>query len=150
MDIKTVDVLLVGGGVMSTTLGMILTQLDPSLKILMVERLDHVAHESTHGWNNAGTGHAGYCELNYTPQGDDGRVDIDRALAINASFEVTLQLWSYLVEKNILPNPSEFINSIPHQSLVWGEKMWHFFANAMNASVLIIYLKICSIVKILR
>ncbi len=122
MDIKTVDVLLVGGGVMSTTLGMILTQLDPSLKILMVERLDHVAHESTHGWNNAGTGHAGYCELNYTPQGDDGRVDIDRALAINASFEVTLQLWSYLVEKNILPNPSEFINSIPHQSLVWGEK----------------------------
>lgn len=122
MDIKTADVLLVGGGVMSTTLGMMLNQLDPSLKIIMVERLDHVAHESTHGWNNAGTGHAGYCELNYTPEGEDGSVAIDRAQAINASFEVTLQFWSYLVENDILPEPDKFINSIPHQSLVWGEK----------------------------
>jgi len=98
-----------------------LSQLDPSLKIIMVERLDHVAHESTHGWNNAGTGHAGYCELNYTPENKDGNVPIDRALGINASFEVTLQFWSYLVKNNILPEPNKFINSIPHQSLVWGE-----------------------------
>lgn len=122
MAVKTADVLLVGGGVMSATLGMMLTQLDPSLKIIMVERLDHVAHESTHGWNNAGTGHAGYCELNYTPQVEDGRVEINRALDINASFEVTLQFWSYLVENNILPAPTNFINPVPHQSFVWGEK----------------------------
>ncbi|UZE96065.1 malate dehydrogenase (quinone) [Alkalimarinus alittae] len=122
MAVKTADVLLVGGGVMSATLGMMLSQLDPSLKIIMVERLDHVAHESTDGWNNAGTGHAGYCELNYTPQTEDGRVEIERAQDINASFEVTLQFWSYLVENNILPAPTNFINPVPHQSFVWGEK----------------------------
>ena len=114
--------MLVGGGVMSATLGMMLRQLDPSLDIVMVERLDHVAHESTDGWNNAGTGHAGYCELNYTPETDDGDVTIDRALQINAQFEVSLQLWSYLVEQGILPEPSTFINRTPHQSFVWGEK----------------------------
>jgi malate dehydrogenase (quinone) len=121
MTNNQVDVLLVGGGVMSATLGMMLTQLDPSLKIIMVERLDHVAHESTDGWNNAGTGHAGYCELNYTPQDVDGNIAIDRALAINAAFEVSLQFWSYLVEQNALPQPREFINSTPHQSFVWGK-----------------------------
>ncbi|SDX33493.1 malate dehydrogenase (quinone) [Marinobacter mobilis] len=116
------DVVLVGGGVMSATLGMMLRQLDPSLNIIMVERLDHVAHESTDGWNNAGTGHAGYCELNYTPETDGGDVEIERALAINAQFEVSLQFWSYLVEKGMLPEPSTFINRTPHQSFVWGEK----------------------------
>ena len=118
---NTVDVLLVGAGVMSATLGTLLTQLDPSLKILMVERLAHVAHESSHSLNNAGTGHAGYCELNYTPQQADGTVAIDKALQINAAFEVSLQFWSYLVEKNILPAPEKFINAVFHQSLVWGE-----------------------------
>ncbi|MBB5319869.1 malate dehydrogenase (quinone) [Marinobacter oulmenensis] len=106
---------------MSATLGMMLRQLDPSLNIVMVERLDHVAHESTDGWNNAGTGHAGYCELNYTPETDDGDVTIDRALKINAQFEVSLQFWSYLVEQGILPEPTQFINRTPHQSFVWGE-----------------------------
>lgn len=121
MAARQADVVLVGGGVMSATLGMMLRQLDPSLDIVMVERLDHVAHESTDGWNNAGTGHAGYCELNYTPETADGDVTIDRALAINAQFEVSLQLWSYLVEQGILPEPSSFINRTPHQSFVWGE-----------------------------
>lgn len=106
---------------MSATLGMMLRQLDPSLQILLVERLDHVAHESTNGWNNAGTGHAGYCELNYTPQGASGDIDISRALSINASFEVSLQFWSYLVEQGILPSPRDFINPTPHLSFVWGE-----------------------------
>jgi len=121
MAVRQADVVLVGGGVMSATLGMMLRQLDPSLDILMVERLDHVAHESTDGWNNAGTGHAGYCELNYTPETDDGDVTIERALNINAQFERSLQLWSYLVEQGILPEPSSFINQTPHQSFVWGE-----------------------------
>ena len=122
MTATNVDVLLVGGGVMSATLGMLLKQLDPAMTITLVERLDHVAHESTDGWNNAGTGHAGYCELNYTPEDQNGNVAIERALAINASFEVTLQFWSYLVEQGIIQNPSDFINATAHQSFVWGEK----------------------------
>ena len=122
MAVRQADVVLVGGGVMSATLGMMLRQLDPSLDIVMVERLDHVAHESTDGWNNAGTGHAGYCELNYTPETDDGDVAIERALKINAQFEVSLQFWSYLVEQGMLPDPKTFINRTPHQSFVWGEK----------------------------
>lgn len=122
MAVKQADVVLVGGGVMSATLGVMLTQLDPSLKIVMLERLDHVAHESTDGWNNAGTGHAGYCELNYTPETDDGDVTIERALQINAQYEVSLQLWSHLVEQGMLPEPKKFINRTPHQSFVWGDK----------------------------
>lgn len=122
MTTKTVDVLLVGAGAMSTTLGVMLKQLDPSMKISMIERLDHVAHESTDGMNNAGTGHAAYCELNYTPQMPDGSINATKAYAINASFEVSLQFWSYLVEQNALPEPSNFINPVPHQSFVWGEQ----------------------------
>ncbi|MFT6653432.1 MAG: malate dehydrogenase (quinone) [Marinomonas primoryensis] len=121
MTTQKVDVLLVGGGAMSATLGTLLRRLDPSLKITLVERLDHVAHESTDGWNNAGTGHAGYCELNYTPTNDDGEVEIDRALSINANFEISLQLWSYLVKEGALPEPDQFIHPTPHLSFVWGE-----------------------------
>ncbi|MDO6683685.1 malate dehydrogenase (quinone) [Oceanobacter sp. 5_MG-2023] len=122
MTTQQVDVLLVGGGVMSATLGTLLSKLDPTLKLIMVERLDHVAHESTDGWNNAGTGHAGYCELNYTAEDANGNVSIDRALTINANFELSLQLWSYLVETGGLPQPTQFINTTPHISFVWGEK----------------------------
>lgn len=142
MATKEIDVLLVGGGVMCATLGTLLNKLDPALKLTMVERLDHVAHESTDGWNNAGTGHAGYCELNYTPQTANGDVEVERALAINANFEVSLQLWSALVGSGDLPAPDNFINTTPHISFVWGEenvaflrKRWenlsshHLFAN---------------------
>ncbi|WP_396588254.1 malate dehydrogenase (quinone) [Bermanella sp. R86510] len=121
MALKEIDVLLVGGGVMSATLGTLLNKLDPSLSMTMVERLDHVAHESTDGWNNAGTGHAGYCELNYTPQNNDGQVEINRALTINANFEISLQLWSKLIAAGDLPAPDNFINPTPHISFVWGE-----------------------------
>jgi len=121
MSERQTDVLLVGGGVMSATLGTLLAQLDPGLAITMVERLEAVALESSDGWNNAGTGHAGYCELNYTPQQPDGSVAITRALGINAAFEVSLQLWSSLVEQGALPSPQRFINPTPHASFVWGE-----------------------------
>ncbi|MCB5163064.1 malate dehydrogenase (quinone) [Marinomonas sp. E8] len=121
MTSNSVDVLLVGGGAMSTTLGVLLKQLDPSMTMMMVERLDSVAKESTDGWNNAGTGHAAYCELNYTSANDDGTVNIDKAVNINAAFEISLQFWSYLVEKGLLPKPEAFINRVPHQSFVWGE-----------------------------
>lgn len=121
MNEKKVDLLLVGSGVMSATLATLLSELDSTLSIMMVERLPNVASESTDAWNNAGTGHAGYCELNYTPMNAEGQVEINRALAINASFEVSLQFWSYLVEKNILPAPKNFINATPHLSFVWGD-----------------------------
>lgn len=105
---------------MSATLAALLSELDSNLKMMMVERLSKVAAESSDAWNNAGTGHAGYCELNYTPMSADGKIDINRALAINASFEVSLQFWSYLVEQKLLPTPSDFINAVPHLSFVWG------------------------------
>ena len=114
------DVLLVGGGIMSATLGMLLQQLDPNISITMVEQLPEVALESSDALNNAGTGHAGYCELNYTPQAADGSIDIKRALEINAAFEVSLQFWSHLVESGALPSPKQFINKTPHLSFVWG------------------------------
>lgn len=126
MTAKSADVLLVGAGAMSTTLGMLLKQLDPTTNIIMVERLDHVAHESTDGWNNAGTGHAAYCELNYTPEQADGSVNTAKAFTINSAFEVSLQFWSYLVEQNAMPSPEQFINPTPHCSFVWGEKNVNF------------------------
>lgn len=126
MNTKSIDVLLIGAGAMSTCLGTLLKQLDPSLKMMMVERLDKVAQESTDSLNNAGTGHAGYCELNYTPEKPDGSIDISKALEINAAFEVSLQFWSYLVELKALPKPEQFINPVPHQSFVWGEENVEF------------------------
>jgi len=122
MTVEKIDVLLVGGGVMSATLATLLNELDPLMHMTMVERLPSIATESTDAWNNAGTGHAGYCELNYTPTDDAGNISINRALAINASFEVSLQLWASLVEKNALPAPAKFINKTPHLSFVWGEE----------------------------
>ena len=135
MDRNNIDVVLIGAGAMSTCLGMLLKQLDPSLKIVMIERLDNVAKESTASLNNAGTGHAAYCELNYTavaedlPSEDSGDtldtkahiIDISKALTINEAFEISLQFWSYCVEQGSLPEPTRFINSVPHQSFVWGE-----------------------------
>ncbi len=122
MTAKSVDVLLVGAGAMSTALGTLLKQLDPSLDMMMVEQLDHVAQESTDGWNNAGTGHAAYCELNYTPMLKDGSIDTTKAFKINTAFEVSLQFWAYLVKQGALPTPRQFINPTPHQSFVWGDE----------------------------
>ena len=132
MKILETDVLLVGGGIMSATLGVLLQQLDPSLSITMVEQLADVALESSDALNNAGTGHAGYCELNYTPQDTDGSIQIQRALEINAAFEVSLQFWSHLVETGALPAPKNFINKTPHLSFVWGEKNSAFLKQRYN------------------
>lgn len=121
-----VDVVLVGAGTMSATLGVLLRAIDPTLNILMVEALDGPALESSEAWNNAGTGHAGYCELNYTPQSNQNQVDITKALAINSDFEMSLQLWSWLVEQKHLPTPNQFINRTPHLSFVWGEDNVNF------------------------
>lgn len=118
----TVDVLLIGGGIMSATLGTLLHELQPDLKIAVFERLSDVALESSNAWNNAGTGHAALCELNYTPEGEDGSVDPAKAISINEQFQQSRQLWSSLVEAGVLDAPSTFINSTPHMTFVRGEK----------------------------
>ena len=115
------DVVLIGGGIMSATLAVLLQQLDPGIEIQIVEALAEVAKESSNPWNNAGTGHAALCELNYTSERPDGSVDISKALQINESFELSRQFWSSLVESGILGDPSEFITQVPHMSFVQGE-----------------------------
>ncbi|MBJ6123065.1 malate dehydrogenase (quinone) [Sphingomonas mollis] len=119
---RNVDVLLIGGGIMSATLAVLLHQLEPGWTIELVERLDQVAEESSGGWNNAGTGHSALCELNYTPvNAADGLVEIKKAVEINEQFQVTRQFLSHQVKAGMLANPRSFINSTPHMNLVWGD-----------------------------
>lgn len=129
---KTVDVLLVGGGIMSATLGTLLQELEPDWSIEMVERLDAVAKESSNGWNNAGTGHCALAELNYTPETADG-VDITKAVNINESFQITRQFLAWQVRNGVLHNPQSFINSVPHMSFVWGEQNVNFLRKRFAA-----------------
>ncbi|MGJ1226101.1 malate:quinone oxidoreductase [Sphingobacterium siyangense] len=119
---KEVDVVLIGAGIMSATLGTLINELSPDVNIEILERLDVVAAESSDAWNNAGTGHSALCELNYTPEQKDGSVKIDKAVKIAEQFEVSKQFWSYLVDKGIIAQPENFIRSIPHMSAVFGEK----------------------------
>jgi len=118
---KVVDVVLIGAGIMSATLGVLLKELSPELCIEVYERLDVAAAESSDAWNNAGTGHSAFCELNYTPQLADGSVETVKAIAIAESFEVSKQFWSSLIDSKVLGSPETFIKSIPHMSFVWGE-----------------------------
>jgi malate dehydrogenase (quinone) len=114
------DVVLIGAGIMSATLAALLKELQPDLKVQIFERLDSAAQESSNAWNNAGTGHAALCELNYTPEKADGSVDISKALAVNTEFDLSRQFWSYLVKKGAIMNPQSFIHSVPHCSFVRG------------------------------
>ncbi len=124
--VDKVDVVLIGGGIMSATVAALLNQLNPGLSIAVFERLDGLAQESAEPMNNAGTGHAANCELNYTPEKADGSVDIAKALTINGHFELSLQFWSHLVEKGLIPDSRAFCQPVPHLSFVWGEKNTHF------------------------
>ena len=119
---EAVDVVLVGAGIMSATLAVLLKELDPSLKLEVVELMDSGAAESSNPWNNAGTGHAGLCELNYTPQAADGSIDIKKAIHINTQFEVSKQFWAYLTRKSTFGSSKSFISAVPHLSYVEGEK----------------------------
>ena len=107
---------------MSATLGTMLQQLEPEWDIRIYERLGDVAQESSNPWNNAGTGHAALCELNYTPEKPDGTIDITNAVKVNEQFQVSRQFWSYLVSEGLLPDPGAFLSATPHMSFVWGEK----------------------------
>ena len=121
-EARKVDVLLIGGGIMSATLGVWLRELEPGWSMEMLERLDGVALESSNGWNNAGTGHSALAELNYTPEDSKGNVKIEKAVEINEAFQVTRQFLAWQVQQGVLKNPRSFINSTPHMSFVWGDE----------------------------
>ncbi|RZJ36253.1 MAG: malate:quinone oxidoreductase [Flavobacterium sp.] len=133
------DVVLIGAGIMSASLGVMLKELQPNLRIKIYERLDHAAAESSDAWNNAGTGHSAFCELNYTPETDTGTIDIHKAVKVAESFEISRQFWSYLVTKGLLEKPETFIRSIPHMSFVRGSENVRFLKKryaAMTANPL--------------
>ena len=131
----TADVVLIGAGIMSATLGTMLKQLQPDLHVVIFERLDEVAAESSDAWNNAGTGHSAFCELNYTPQSPDGTVNISKAVQIAEQFEQSRQFWAYLVERGILPEPRNFIQRVPHMSFVWGAANVRFLRRRYEAMI---------------
>lgn len=130
---KTTDVVLIGGGVMSATLGTYLQALQPDWSITLVERLDQVAEESSNGWNNAGTGHSAFMELNYTPEKDDGTIDISKAVEISEAFEISRQFWSYQIKNGVMHDPNLFINNVPHISFVWGDENTEFLNKRYQA-----------------
>ncbi|WP_297844268.1 malate dehydrogenase (quinone) [Pseudomonas sp.] len=132
-EAKKVDVLLIGGGIMSATLGVWLNELEPGWSMEMVERLDGVAEESSNGWNNAGTGHSALAELNYTPEDKNGKVEIPKAIEINEAFQISRQFWSWQVKNGVLKNPHSFINSTPHMSFVWGDDNIKFLKKRYEA-----------------
>ncbi len=127
------DIVLVGAGIMSATLAVILKELDPSLKIEIYEVLGSEAQESSNAWNNAGTGHAALCELNYTPQKSDGSIDISKALQVNTEFDLSRQLWAYLVKKGAIKDPQSFIHPVPHFSFVRGAENVAFLRKRFEA-----------------
>jgi len=132
---KQQDFTLIGAGIMSATLGVLLKQLIPDAKITIYERLDKVGAESSNAWNNAGTGHSAFCELNYTPEYENGTIDISKALRISQSFEISKQLWAYLQKNNLIQTKAPFINDIDHMSFVWGDSNINFLKNRYNALV---------------
>jgi len=123
---KQIDVTLVGGGVMSLTLAVLISEIYPSKKIKIIERLNECGLESSNVLNNAGTGHASYCELNYTPAKDNGEISIQKAIDINEMFENSLEFWAYLSKKYKSFNIKNFLKKTPHISFVWGEKNTKF------------------------
>lgn len=116
------DIVLIGAGIMSGTLGILLKELNPLLSIVILEKLDAVGLESSDAWNNAGTGHSAFCELNYTPMSSTGHVDISKAIKIATAFERSKEFWSYLVENKQIIDPETFIQKLPHMSFVWGDE----------------------------
>ncbi|MED3625148.1 malate:quinone oxidoreductase [Neobacillus thermocopriae] len=127
------DVILIGAGIMSATLGSLLKELAPEWEITVFEKLENAGEESSNEWNNAGTGHAALCELNYTSEKADGSIDITKAIKINEQFQLSRQFWAYLVNSKVIRNPQDFIRSIPHMSLVQGEENVRFLKKRFEA-----------------
>ncbi len=129
------DVVLIGAGIMTATLAILLKELEPKTTIHIYERLPEVAAESSDGWNNAGTGHSAFCELNYTPEKEDGSIDISKAVKIASSFGVSKQFWAYLMQRKYLCSPASFINNISHTSFVWGQENVSFLKRRYDALI---------------
>lgn len=129
----TTDVILIGAGIMSATLGTLLKELSPDWEIKVFERRSAAAEESSNAWNNAGTGHAALCELNYTVEQADGSIDISKAIKVNEEFQVSRQFWSYLVNRGLIRDPQDFIAPVPHMSFVQGEKNVAFLKKRYEA-----------------
>lgn len=127
------DVILIGGGIMSATLGTLLKELTPDKEIKVFEKLNQPGEESSNVWNNAGTGHSALCELNYTKEGKDGSVDIRKAIKINEQFQISKQFWAYLVRTGQLENPENFIQSVPHMSFVKGTNNIEFLKRRVES-----------------
>ncbi|RKL66579.1 malate:quinone oxidoreductase [Salipaludibacillus neizhouensis] len=127
------DVILIGAGIMSATLGTLLKELVPEWDIKVFEKLANAGEESSNEWNNAGTGHAALCELNYTDEKPDGSIDISKATKINEQFQVSMQFWSSLVNNKLIQKPQQFIMPLPHMSLVQGEQNVTFLKNRFKA-----------------
>lgn len=127
------DVILIGGGIMSATLGTLLKELTPDKEIKVFEKLNQPGEESSNIWNNAGTGHSALCELNYTKEGKDGSVDISKAIKINEQFQISKQFWAYLVRTGQLENPENFIQSVPHMSFVKGTNNVEFLKRRVES-----------------
>lgn len=127
------DVILIGAGIMSATLGTLLKELAPDWNIKVFEKLDKPGEESSNEWNNAGTGHAALCELNYTTEKPDGSIDIKKAINVNEQFQLSRQFWSYLVNSKLIQNPQNFIMPLPHMSLVQGEENVDFLKRRFKA-----------------
>ncbi|MBM7659938.1 malate dehydrogenase (quinone) [Bacillus mesophilus] len=127
------DVILIGAGIMSATLGTLLKELVPEWNITVFEKLSKAGEESSNEWNNAGTGHAALCELNYTAEKPDGSVDVSKAIKINEQFQDSMQFWSYLIKSKRIQNPQDFIKELPHISLVHGEQNVSFLRKRYEA-----------------
>lgn len=132
IQIKT-DVILIGAGVMSATLGALLKELAPEWEIKVFEKLASAGEESSNEWNNAGTGHAALCELNYTSVKSDGSIDVGKAISVNEQFQLSRQFWAYLVNSNVIRNPQDFIMPLPHMSLVQGDENVTFLKRRFKA-----------------
>lgn len=130
---NTDRVVLIGAGIMSATLGVLLKKLLPGVKIDIFERLDRVAAESSEAMNNAGTGHSAFCELNYTPEGKNGTIDISKAVKIASAFEVSKEFWAGLIRHGNIHDPEKFIHTVPHISFVWGQENVDFLRKRYEA-----------------
>ncbi|CAM4188390.1 malate dehydrogenase (quinone) [Lacicoccus alkaliphilus] len=127
------EIILIGSGIMSATLGTLIKQLNPDWNIKVFERLESPGQESSDAWNNAGTGHSALCELNYTPEMADGSLDISKAVKINEQYQISKQFWAFLVEQGMLETPEKFIKLVPHLSFVEGEKNVEFLKKRIEA-----------------
>ncbi|WP_417887372.1 malate dehydrogenase (quinone) [Zunongwangia sp.] len=127
------DLICIGGGIMSATLALMTKIIDPKAKIIIFERLKKVSQESTEAWNNSGTGHSAFCELNYTPKDKNGDIDISKAKEIFQQYERSKQFWAYLIKNELLKSPKSFIHTIPHHSWVTGKNNVDFLKDRYKA-----------------